>query len=166
MTVHKWANLAAGRAFDNSAHANDMRFLSITSAHANDPSMVASPWAVSLHGMSCVDVADLGAKWSLQQPFGAKIYADGPMVHAFAEPLDDVDGDGVADHALAWFKTECANLVAAVGQAYDVAYDAGEYDIAWKLPVAMSQRAARATSRCGSESVSSRRRPSWSTAWT
>jgi tetratricopeptide (TPR) repeat protein len=38
------------------------------------------------------------------------------------------------EQALAWFKTEWANLVAAVGQASD----AGEYDIAWKLPLALA----------------------------
>jgi tetratricopeptide (TPR) repeat protein len=38
------------------------------------------------------------------------------------------------DHALAWFKTEHANLVAAVGQASDF----HQYDIAWKLPIALS----------------------------
>ena len=38
------------------------------------------------------------------------------------------------EQSLAWFKTECANLVAAVGQASD----AGQYDIAWKLPLALS----------------------------
>ncbi|HET8659123.1 MAG TPA: tetratricopeptide repeat protein, partial [Micromonosporaceae bacterium] len=38
------------------------------------------------------------------------------------------------EQALAWFKTDCANLVAAVGQAFD----AGQYEIAWKLPFALS----------------------------
>jgi tetratricopeptide (TPR) repeat protein len=38
------------------------------------------------------------------------------------------------EQAIAWFRTECANLVAAVGQASD----AGQYDIAWKLPLALA----------------------------